>query len=281
MHYIFISAVLFAITFGAPQEVDTDIADVYESYVIEPQPTPEPENPIPSIATTHADEPTEAATEEITTIKPPVIDLIEEALAEPLSRPLQKQTIILNAGKVLSEGLTAKIVGPIVIFNSKVASAAGALPPLLAAKGAIIGSAIATPIEIGAVAGSSIASSVTGKLVAVPITLAAGAAAKFIDAAERGQEVVKFNLEHGGEILRDGLIRIGQVILKPIAIVVGAQTAITGIDPHLNSYLTAITLQAQALESLGPASKEWEWESRRSVPRWWPRDWVPKRWVID
>jgi len=154
--------------------------------------------------------------------------LIEEALAEPSARPLQKQTIILNAGKALSEGLTAKIVGPIVIFNSKVASAAGALPPLLAAKGAIIGSAIATPIEIGAVASSSIVSSLTGKLVAVPITLGAGAAAKFIGAAERGEEVVKFNLEHGGEILKDGLIRIGQVILKPIAIVVGAQTAITG-----------------------------------------------------
>jgi len=53
-----------------------------------------------------------------------------------LPRPLSKQAAILDAGEKLSEAITAKIVGPIVIFNSKVAAAAGALPPLLAAKGA-------------------------------------------------------------------------------------------------------------------------------------------------
>jgi len=51
-------------------------------------------------------------------------------------RPLSKQTAILDSGRKLSEAITAKIVGPIVIFNSKVAAAAGALPPLLAAQGA-------------------------------------------------------------------------------------------------------------------------------------------------
>ena len=215
----------------ASQDIpETDIADAYESYVIEPETTPKPESTSEAM-TTPASENSALASNEanLTPVKPPVIELIEEALVEPSARPLNQQTVILNGGKKLAEGLTAKIVGPIVIFNSKVASAAGALPPLLAAKGAIIGSAIATPIEIGAVAGSSIASSVTGKLVAIPITLAAGAAAKFVDAAERGEQVVRFNLEHGGEILTDGLIRIGQMILKPIAIVVGAQTAITGI----------------------------------------------------
>lgn len=245
MHLLFSCALFFAVAFGAPQEpVNADVADEYESYVIEHETTPyvpppppppmtEPSVPLAEPATEAPDTPApmhELPTEEVKAeqVKPPVIELIEEALAEPVPPSAKKQEIIMQGGKKLAEGITAKIVGPIVIFNSKVASAAGALPPLMAASGAIIGSAIATPIEIGAVASSSIASGVTGKLVAIPITLAAGTAAKFVDAAQRGEEVVKFNLEHGGEILRDGLIRIGQVILKPIAIVVGAQTAIVG-----------------------------------------------------
>jgi len=155
---------------------------------------------------------------------PPVIEVVEETHSE---EGIDKQ-LVLNAGKHLSEAITAKIVGPVVIFNSKVAAAAGALPPLLAAKGAVIGSAIATPIEVGAVAGSSIVSGVTGKLVALPISVATGTIAKVIGAAEKGRQIWNFNLEHGGEIFKDGIIRMGHVILKPIAVVWGAQTALTG-----------------------------------------------------
>lgn len=142
----------------------------------------------------------------------------------PSERPFTKQTVILNAGKHLSEAITAKIVGPIVIFNSKVAAAAGALPPLLAAKGAVIGSAIATPIEVGAVASSSIVSGLTGKLVAVPISLATGVAAKLVGVVETGKEV----WDENAEVMKDGAIKLGHIILKPIAVIVGAQTALTG-----------------------------------------------------
>jgi len=168
---------------------------------------------------------TEAITEPQTN---EILETGEEFLVETSGRPFQKQTFILNSGQRLSEAITAKIVGPIVVFNGKVAAAAGALPPLLAAKGAVIGSAIATPIEIVAVAGSSIASGVTGKLVAIPISVAAGAAAKFVDAAETGQLIWDFNVKHGGQILKNGLIKLGHIILKPIFVIGGAKTALTG-----------------------------------------------------
>jgi len=150
------------------------------------------------------------------------------ATEEPESRPFHKQTVILNSGKHLSEAITAKIVGPMVLFNSKVAAAAGALPPMLAAKGAVIGAAISTPIQIGAVASSSIVSGVTGKLVAVPISVGTGAVAKFVSAAEEGRQIWDFNIQHGGEVFKNGLIKLGHLVLKPVAVVVGAKTALTG-----------------------------------------------------
>jgi len=164
-------------------------------------------------------------------------------------RPFQKQTTIINGGKHLSEAITAKIVGPVVLFNSKVAAAAGALPPMLAAKGAVIGSLISTPIEVAAVAGSSVVSGVTGKLVAVPISLGAGAMAKFVTAAEEGKQIWDFNVEHGGEVFKNGLIRLGHLVLKPVAVVVGAKTALTGAGVGL--FGTSVKSVGVGMEAVG------------------------------
>jgi len=164
-------------------------------------------------------------------------------------RPFHKQTTIINGGKHLSEAITAKIVGPVVLFNSKVAAAAGALPPMLAAKGAVIGSMIATPIEVAAVAGSSVVSGVTGKLVAVPISLGAGAMAKFVTAAEEGKQIWDFNVEHGGEVFKNGLIRLGHLVLKPVAVVVGAKTALTGAGVGL--FGTGVKSVGVGMEAVG------------------------------
>jgi hypothetical protein len=164
-------------------------------------------------------------------------------------RPFHKQTTIINGGKHLSEAITAKIVGPVVLFNSKVAAAAGALPPMLAAKGAVIGSMISTPIEVAAVAGSSVVSGVTGKLVAVPISLGAGAMAKFVTAAEEGKQIWDFNVEHGGEVFKNGLIRLGHLVLKPVAVVVGAKTALTGAGVGL--FGTGVKSVGVGMEAVG------------------------------
>lgn len=164
-------------------------------------------------------------------------------------RPFHKQTTIINGGKHLSEAITAKIVGPVVLFNSKVAAAAGALPPMLAAKGAVIGSMISTPIEVAAVAGSSVVSGVTGKLVAVPISLGAGAMAKFVTAAEEGKQIWDFNVEHGGEVFKNGLIKLGHLVLKPVAVVVGAKTALTGAGVGL--FGTGVKSVGVGMEAVG------------------------------
>lgn len=218
------------------QEVQTQASDIVTAYDAEayvPQTTAAYE---PTVAIEKTEDVFESAAEDenpctspCSSLKAPIIQFVEDKILDLTSGgPLHHDMAILEAGKDISKALTAKIVGPVLIFNAKVAKAAAALPPLLAAKGAIIGAAIATPIEIGAVVSSKVVTGVTGKLVAVPITLAAGAVAKLADAAQQGEEVVQFNLEHGGEILKDGLIRIGHMILKPVAVVVGAQTALTG-----------------------------------------------------
>jgi len=236
MYFLVFISLLLVQTYAAP----TDLLNATEAIISEDVKVTTPTTTTPLLPTTLANEPllndepdSHSTKEELITVElngektalsPPSIDIIEETPKDVV----MEQQKILDAGKLLSEAITAKIVGPVVIFNSKVAAAAGALPPMLAAKGAIIGSAIATPIEIGAVAGSSIASGVTGKLVAIPISVVTGAVAKGVGSIERGRQIWNFNLEHGGEILKDGLIRVGHIILKPIAVVVGAQTALTG-----------------------------------------------------
>jgi len=169
--------------------------------------------------------------------------------SDPEERSFHKQTIILNSGKHLSEAITAKIVGPVVLFNSKVAAAAGSLPPFLAAKGAVIGSVIATPIEVGAVAGSSVVSGVTGKLVSVPISLGAGAVAKFVTAAEEGKQIWDFNVQHGGQVLKNGIIKLGHLALKPVAVVVGAKTALTGAG--VGVFGTGVKSVGVGMEAIG------------------------------
>ena len=182
MYYFVIISLALAQSYGAPIDLATEPSDtvsVYEDKVTGPlQPIHyETSEAYPTTVNyVLKEEPTATVLYPVkegyedTTPLAPSIDVVEE-IPKGLIVDTDK---ILDAGKHLSEAITAKIVGPVVIFNSKVAAAAGALPPMLAAKGAIIGSAIATPIEIGAVAGSSIVSGITGKLVAVPISVATG-----------------------------------------------------------------------------------------------------------
>lgn len=235
---IFLFSMLLCLTYGAPQDLITQLNDTVtdlEEIELKPIEAEQPNGLMQTYDPQEAQEYVGKDPEPTLTfeLSEPLTDEPIDQITEdesPSLRPMQKQTIILNAGKHLSEAITAKIVGPVVIFNSKVAAAAGALPPMLAAKGAVIGSAIATPIEIGAVAGSSIVSGVTGKLVAVPISVATGAVAKLVGAAENGRQIWNFNIEHGHEIFKDGVIKLGHIILKPIAVIVGAQTALTGIE---------------------------------------------------
>jgi hypothetical protein len=85
-----------------------------------------------------------------------------------------------KVGGILVKGLgehalgTALLAGPAVIGNAKVAAGAAALPAVLAAKGALVGKAIAAPIIKGAVINSIVATKIAGKLVAIPVAIKTG-----------------------------------------------------------------------------------------------------------
>ncbi|XP_054164473.1 uncharacterized protein LOC128962147 [Oppia nitens] len=86
-----------------------------------------------------------------------------------------------------------------------------------------IGSAIANPVEIG-----DIISGATDKLVAIPISVGTDAFSKFAEAAESGRQIWDFNVQNGGQVLKNGIIKVGHILLKPMAVVFGAHTALKG-----------------------------------------------------
>jgi len=176
--------------------------------------------------------------------KPFSLDSVKPAISSNLFNPLALlktkipqvstdllQPLTLINEKKLTNLITAKIAGPVVLFNSKLAAAAGALPALLAAKGAVIGAAIATPIEIGAVVSSSLASGVTAKLVAIPVSLISKASTKLAIAAKAGKKVVALKalaIKSGAKLAKKGAITLGHMLLKPIAIIAGTKSALAG-----------------------------------------------------
>jgi len=127
-----------------------------------------------------------------------------------------KTESIVAGGTKIAKVITAKLVSPFVIGASKVAGAAGALPPLLAAKGAFLGKVIAVPIQVGASAASGLISGVTGFLVGIPVGIGTG-----VVAAAHG---VQQNMGH----IKSYASRAGQFMMKPIAIIVAGKTHLLG-----------------------------------------------------
>ncbi|CAG2183272.1 unnamed protein product [Oppiella nova] len=73
--------------------------------------------------------------------------------------------------------------------------------------------------------------------------------AKFVTAAEEGKQIWDFNVEHGGEVFKNGLIRLGHLVLKPVAVVVGAKTALTGAGVGL--FGTGVKSVGVGMEAVG------------------------------
>jgi len=110
------------------------------------------------------------------------------------SEPALERHVRDVGGKVLAGGIVAKgigehavgtalLAGPAVAANAKVAAGAAALPAVLAAKGALVGKAIAAPIIKGAAINSFIAAKIAGKLVAIPVAIKTGAKLAALKAA--------------------------------------------------------------------------------------------------
>ncbi|KAH9409324.1 hypothetical protein TYRP_010327 [Tyrophagus putrescentiae] len=78
---------------------------------------------------------------------------------------LEAQNSILSAAEAVSLDLTHRIISPIVWVNNRVSQAAGTLPALMAANGALLGTAIAVPIQSTALAANHLAAAGAGTLV--------------------------------------------------------------------------------------------------------------------
>src|SRR5699024_3339630 len=83
---------------------------------------------------------------------------------------LNAQNDVIQAGQSLSLGITNALISPLTFVNNKISQAVSTLPALMAANGALLGTAIATPIQLGTLAANNVAAGVTGTLVSIPIS---------------------------------------------------------------------------------------------------------------
>jgi len=176
----------------------------------------------------------------------------------------------IAGGTRVAEIAAAKLAAPFVLLNSKIAAGAGALPPLLAAKGALLGSAIATPITVGASIASGIASGVSGAVVSVPIAIVTGVKAKASELASSFQSQVHTgevvlqqgaaNLQSGIDAAKGAAVSVGHILLRPIAVVAGAKTAIGGaalglVGEGVKAVGTKVSAIGAGISGAGAATK--------------------------
>lgn len=92
-------------------------------------------------------------------------------------------------GKALATKLTGILSAPVVFTNEKVSAGASLLPGILAAKGRILGSAIAAPVQFAAGKSTLIAKGVHGVMVGVPVAIGTGITAGVAGLMEKVHEL--------------------------------------------------------------------------------------------
>lgn len=138
---------------------------------------------------------------------------------------IDKQNQILSLGQSLSLGITNGLISPFVFVNNQISQAASALPSLMAANGAMLGTAIATPIQMGTLAANNIIAGVTGTLVSIPISLVSGGTAQVIGVVETGRHIYTSKVVPMSQRLRPNMTSL----IRPLAIVGGANSVLGGI----------------------------------------------------
>lgn len=88
-------------------------------------------------------------------------------------------------GLKLAKILTAKLAAPFVLGAAKATAVASAIPIVMAAKGALIGKAIALPIKIMAIKTAALATGIAGLTVGVPVAIGTGIAAGAVGIKEK------------------------------------------------------------------------------------------------
>lgn len=163
---------------------------------------------------------------------------------------LNAQNSILSAAEALSMDVTHRIISPFVWVNNRVSQAAGTLPAIMAANGALLGTAIAVPIQTGALAANHLAAAATGTLVTVPISLVSGGGAGLLGALESAREFyhtsVRPTLHSAYEYLPGSPL---PVFVRPAAVIGGAQAVVGGMA--LGVVSNSVHSVAEGVESLG------------------------------
>lgn len=99
-----------------------------------------------------------------------------------------------------------------------------------------LGTAIATPIQMGALAANSFVTGFTGTLVSVPISLVSGGTAQLVGLLVSGKQALQHTLGR-------------EEILQPLAVVAGSNSILAGIG--LNYLSSGIKTAGQRVEQLG------------------------------
>jgi len=136
---------------------------------------------------------------------------------DPLTLQVEPRDLGAKAavGGILAKGVgehavgTALLAGPAVAANAAVAAGAASLPAFLAAKGALVGKAIAAPIIKGAAINSIIAAKIAGKVVAIPIAIKSGLKLAALKAALLKKGII---LKGKKAIITAGLLKKAMVL---------------------------------------------------------------------
>ena len=162
----------------------------------------------------------------------------------------------LRKSEKLATKLTKIATSPVVFVASKVNFMASKLPNELAAKGALLGSAIATPIQALSTLISGVNSALVGKLVTVPIALGAKVGAGFI-AMNNEMHNAKVYLKRKMSHLRN---KFGQtLLLQPIGVLKGAKSSVGSVltfnGVKLRALGKVVTKLGNAMEASGNSLK--------------------------
>lgn len=160
---------------------------------------------------------------------------------------IDHQNIVINLGQSLSSGITNAIVRPLTFFNNLIGSAAGSLPGLFAANGAALGTAIATPIQLGTLAANAAISGITGTVVSIPISLASGGAAQLVGLIGTGRQLWHSTL--GSDPNNSTFWQNGELWLQPLAVVTGTNSILAGVG--LNALSQGVKNLGWSIERFG------------------------------
>ena len=90
----------------------------------------------------------------------------------------------------------------------------------------VLGTAIATPIQLGTLAANNLAAGITGTLVSIPISLVSGGTAQLIGLVESGRQIYNGHLADFTEAVQRN---ITGALMRPLAVVGGTNSLLSGI----------------------------------------------------